>query len=97
MSLHYLSCLGRTGTYSTKKRGGTCYTEHGFLHQAESTGHVVHSNVSGVRNLYALYFMLESDRYGFHKKRTWTRYTKLVLSHLVGSTGHVVHFGASGV
>jgi hypothetical protein len=49
-----------------------------------------------VRNIDALFFMLEWARCSFHKKCNGTRYTKLVFLHLVGSVGNVGHSGASG-
>jgi hypothetical protein len=67
-----------------------------FLHPVGSIGHVVLSSVSGLRNVDALFFMLQWDQYGFDKKRFRTRYAKLVFLHPVGSVGHVVHSGASG-
>jgi hypothetical protein len=41
-----------------KKRGGTCYAEHVFLHQVGSAGQVLYSGASGTRNANALFFML---------------------------------------
>jgi hypothetical protein len=41
-----------------KMRDSTCYTEHVFLHPVGSAGHVVHNDVSGVRIVDALFFML---------------------------------------
>jgi hypothetical protein len=60
-----------------------------------STGHVVHSDVSGARNGDALFFMLGWDWYRFDKKHDGKPYKKLVLLHVMGSAGHVVHSGAS--
>jgi hypothetical protein len=80
-----------------RKRTGTRYAILVFLHLVASAGHVVHSGASGERNVYALFFLLESDRYIFYKKCSETRYTKIAFSHPVGSVGHVVHFDASGM
>jgi hypothetical protein len=60
-----------------------------------SAGHVVHSGMSGARNIDALFFMLGWDRYGFDKKRVRTRYAELVFLHSLGSEGHLLHSGAS--
>jgi hypothetical protein len=46
-SIHYFSCSGGTGTYSTKKRAGTPYAELVFLHPVVSVGDVVYSGASG--------------------------------------------------
>jgi hypothetical protein len=56
----------------------------------------MHSDVSGMRNVDALFFLLGWDRYNFHKKRARRSYAELVFLRPVGYVGHVVHSGASG-
>jgi hypothetical protein len=67
-----------------------------FSHPVGSVGHVVHSGASRVRNVDALFFMLQWDRYWFDKNASRHVVPILFFLHLVGSVSHVVHFGASG-
>jgi hypothetical protein len=88
--------LGWAGCCFHKKRVGTRYTELVVLQTVGSTGHIVDSGASGLRNVDTLFVTLGWDRYGFHKMRVGTCYAKLVFLHPVGSAGRVGHFGAFG-
>jgi hypothetical protein len=68
-----------------------------FLHLEGSAGNVVLSSALSTRNVDAIFFMLQSDWYGFDKKRFRTHYAELVFLHPLGSVGHVVHASASEV
>jgi hypothetical protein len=67
------------------------------LQPVGSWGHVLHSSVSGVKNIDALFFRLGCAWYGFYKKRIRTRYAELVFLQPMGPAGHVLHSGVSGV
>jgi hypothetical protein len=51
-----------------KKRAGTRYIEHVFLHPVVSVGHVVHSGVSVGRYVDARFFLLGWDRVRIQQK-----------------------------
>jgi hypothetical protein len=61
------------------------------------TGYVVCFGASGVRNVYTLFLMLQSEQYEFQKNHVGTCYFEGVFFHPRGSAGSVVHFGASRV
>jgi hypothetical protein len=90
-STHYFSCPGGWAQYGFhKKRIGTHYTKIVFLLSVGSVGHVVHSIVSGARNIDALFFMLRGARRGFPKNCARTHNIELVLfasNRICGSRG----------
>jgi hypothetical protein len=67
MPTHYFSCSGGPGAVSIKSVPGH-YAELMFLHPVGSAGHVVLFGASRARNVIALFFILEKNRYGFNKK-----------------------------
>jgi hypothetical protein len=52
-----------------KKCDRTLYAELVFLHKVGSTSDVVHSGVSGARNVIAIFFMLGWDRINLTKSK----------------------------
>jgi hypothetical protein len=75
---HYFSCSGGPGSVSIKSTPGHVITNLCFLRPVVYADHIVHSGASGTRNVNAIFFMLEWDRYRFNKKCAETRYAKLV-------------------
>jgi hypothetical protein len=72
-----------------KKRAGRRYDQLVFLHLVGSTGHIVHSGVTG-RVMSMHYFLSSGELDAVSiKKRSQTRYAELVFLNLVGSTGHI--------
>jgi hypothetical protein len=63
---HYFSCSGGPGAVSIKITE-TQYVELMFLYLIGYVGHVVHSSVSGVRNIDTLFFILWWAQYRFQK------------------------------
>jgi hypothetical protein len=60
-SMYYFSCLGGTGTGSTKSASGHVTPNLCFLHPMRSVGHVVHASASRSQNVNPVFFMLRGS------------------------------------
>jgi hypothetical protein len=87
LSTHHFSCSGGTGTDLTKSASGHIMSNLCFSHPEGSVRHVVHSGASGARDIDALFFVIQWDRYGFDKKRFRTRYAIVVFFAFGGICG----------
>jgi hypothetical protein len=96
-STHYFSYSDGSGAVFRKSASGDSASNLCFLHSVRSVGHEVHSGVSGVRNVDALFFTPGRSRCSFQKKHIGTRYIVVVFLRPVGSACPPVHFGASEV
>jgi hypothetical protein len=56
MAMNYFSCLGRTGTDSTKSALG--HITPAFFASVGTMVHIVHSGASRAQNIDALFFMI---------------------------------------
>jgi hypothetical protein len=61
--MHYFSCSGRPGAVSIKSMMGHVTLNLCFYIRWDLRDHIAHSSASGERNMIALFFKLEWDRY----------------------------------
>jgi hypothetical protein len=67
-----------------------------FLHPVGSTGHIVCCGATRMRNIDALFFMLEWAWWESHKKHVGLSYIEHKFLHLVGSADHIACCCATG-